>query len=85
MDDTVKMAVIDYMNLIFGAGEETTDFWNTVLLPYTSSYYGYPLDDLMRAPKYLNALFFAFTRHFGIKMVKPLTNTGNKALESAPG
>jgi len=33
MDDTLRMAVIDYMNLLFGSGEETTDFWNTVLLP----------------------------------------------------
>jgi replicative DNA helicase len=23
MDDTVKMAIVDYMNLVFGAGEET--------------------------------------------------------------
>jgi hypothetical protein len=60
MDDTLRMAVIDYMNLVFGAGEETTDFWNTVLLPYASSYFNYPVEDLMRAPKYLNALFFAF-------------------------
>lgn len=71
MDDTLRMAAVDYMNLVFGAGEETTDFWNTVLLPYASNYFTYPLDDLIRAPKYLNALFFAFTKQVGIKMVKP--------------
>ena len=71
MDDTVKMAIVDYMNLVFGSGDETNDFWNSVLLPYASQYYSYPLDDLMRATRYLNALFFSFTGHFGIKVIKP--------------
>lgn len=46
MDDQVKMAIVDYMNLVFGAGDETTDFWNTVLLPYASQYYSYSIEDL---------------------------------------
>ncbi len=62
MDDMIKMAIVDYLNLIFGAGDETNDFWNSVLMPYVYQYYNYPLDDLVRAPKYLNALFFAFTK-----------------------
>jgi hypothetical protein len=61
MDDSIKIAVVDYMNLVFGAGQETEDFWNTVLLPYASQYYNYPLDDLQRSAKHLNALFFSFT------------------------
>ena len=36
MDDTVKMAVVDYLNLVFGAGEETNDFWTGVLIPHAS-------------------------------------------------
>jgi hypothetical protein len=36
MDDQIKMAIVDYMNLLFGAGTETEDFWTTVLLPYAS-------------------------------------------------
>lgn len=70
MDEQIKMAVVDYMNLVFGAGPETEDFWLTVLLPFVSQYYGYSLDDLMRSTRYLNALFFAFTLHFGIKINK---------------
>jgi hypothetical protein len=70
MDDQIRMAVVDYMNLVFGAGQETEDFWHTVLLPYVSQYYSYSLEDLTRSPRYLNALFFAFTLHFGIKMSK---------------
>lgn len=82
MEDTIRMAVVDYMNLLFGAGDETTDFWNTVLLPYASSYFSYVLDDLQRAPKYLNALFFSFTKQVGIKMIKPLQNTGKDGGQS---
>ncbi len=78
MDDQIKMAVVDYMNLVFGAGAETEDFWTTVLLPYASQYYGYPLDDLMRSTRYLNALFFAFTAHFGIKINKVAQQTALK-------
>ena len=36
MDDVIKIGIIDYMNLVFGAGDETRDFWNNLLLPYTS-------------------------------------------------
>jgi hypothetical protein len=48
MDDLVKMAIIDYLNLVFGAGDETVDFWNSVLLPYVSQYYNYPLEELQK-------------------------------------
>ena len=72
MDDNIKMSIVDYMNLVFGVGQETDDFWNTVLLPYASYYFNYPLDDLQRATRYLNALFFAFTAHFGIKINKAI-------------
>ncbi len=70
MDDQVKMAIIDFMNLVFGDGQETEEFWNTILLPYVSQYYNYPMDDLLRAPKHLNALFFAFSSHFGLRISK---------------
>ena len=70
MKDNIRMAIIDYMNLVFGSGDETNDFWATVLLTYASQYYSDPMDDLNRASNYLNALFFAFTTHFGIKFIK---------------
>ncbi len=71
MDDKVRMAILDYMNLVFGTGDETNEFWSNVLTPYVSQYYNYPMDDLLRAPRYLNALFFAFSKGFGLKIVKP--------------
>lgn len=86
MKDNIRMAIIDYMNLVFGSGDETNDFWATVLLPYASQYYSYPMDDLNRASNYLNALFFAFTTHFGIKFIKqtkviPVVPAKNNAAE----
>ncbi len=72
MDDRVKQAIVDYLNLVFGAGQETEDFWNTILLPYASQYFSYPFDDLQRSPKFLNAIFFGFSEHFGIKIGKPV-------------
>ena len=46
MDEVTRIAIVDYMNLVFGAGDETNDFWNNVLIPYASAYYSYPIDDL---------------------------------------
>jgi hypothetical protein len=66
------MAIIDFMNLVFGEGQETDEFWGTILLPFVGQYYNYPIDDLMRAPKHLNALFFSFSTHFGFKVVKQI-------------
>ncbi len=70
MDDKIKQAIVDYLNLVFGAGSETEDFWNTILLPYASQYFSYPFDDLQRSPKFLNAIFFAFSEHIGIRIGK---------------
>ena len=70
MDDTIKIAIVDFINLVFGSGEETNDFWNNILLPYTSTYYNFSYDELQKSTKYLNALFFAFIYHYGIKIGK---------------
>jgi hypothetical protein len=48
------------MNLIFGAGEETEEFWNSVLLPLASNYYTFSLNELFAYKPNLNALYFAF-------------------------
>lgn len=36
LDDTIKMSIVDYINLVFGAGDETREFWQRVLVPYTA-------------------------------------------------
>ena len=48
MDDTIKKCIVDFINLIFGAGKETTEFWENVLLPYTASYFSFPFEELMK-------------------------------------
>ena len=48
MEDKVKQAIIDYLNLVFGAGQEPEDFWATILLPYMSRYFDYPFEDMQR-------------------------------------
>lgn len=60
--------MIDVMNLIFGAGEETQEFWVTILLYNTSQYYNFPYEELKKHKVNLNALFFALTYVFGISV-----------------
>lgn len=80
MDDVIKMGIIDYMNLMFGVGEETTDFWCNLILPYCHSYYyRFPIEDLMNHYRAnfigdsinMNSLYFAFISLFGIKILSP--------------
>jgi hypothetical protein len=39
MDQQIGQWIKDFLNLIFGASEETNDFWDKVLIPEVSSYY----------------------------------------------
>ena len=41
MESEIKISILDFMNLVFGRSEETTEFWQGVLLPYASSYFNY--------------------------------------------
>lgn len=71
MDEVIKIGIIDYLNLVFGAGNETRDYWSNLVLPYTSQYYSFPMDELLNYQTNLNALYFAFIYLFGLKIVKP--------------
>ncbi len=70
MDDTIKKCIVDFINLVFGAGKETNEFWENVLLPYTASYYSFPFEELVKQTRNLNAIFFAFITHTGIKIIR---------------
>ena len=39
MDQKISQWVKDFLNLVFGASEETNDFWDKVLIPEVCSYY----------------------------------------------
>lgn len=73
MDEQIKISIIDYMNLIFGIGQETDDFWDQILFPYASAYFNYPYEELVK-PTNLNGLYFSFIYLFGLKMTKPASN-----------
>jgi hypothetical protein len=47
MDEIIKIGIVDYMNLMFGMGDETRDFWSNLILPYASSYYTFPIEELV--------------------------------------
>ena len=73
MDDIIKEGIIDYMNLVFGKGEETEEFWNSILIPYSAYYFQFPVKDLEEhyRKEYLrNALYFSFIYLFGLEFVK---------------
>ena len=70
MDETIKKGIVDFINLIFGAGKETTEFWENILLPYTASYFSFSFEELMKQQKNLNAIFFAFINLAGIKIIR---------------
>lgn len=43
MEERVEELIIDFMNLVFGFGEETHLYWEEVLLPEVHVYYSYSL------------------------------------------
>lgn len=66
MDEFLKKGIADFINLVFGAGMETTEFWQNILITYVSQYYIFGYEELVAYNVNLNALFMAFTYHSGI-------------------
>lgn len=48
MDLNVQTWTLDFMNLVFGRGQEHDEFFNEVVLPEASVYYNYPIDDFKK-------------------------------------
>jgi len=55
---------------VFGAGDETRDFWQQVLLPYCAQYFAFPQEEIVKHSVNLNAVFFAFLTHAGLRIVR---------------
>jgi len=66
----IKCGIVDFLNLIFGKGVETSEFWANILLPYSSAYFSYPFEELIKHDPNLNALFFSFCTLFGMSFGK---------------
>jgi hypothetical protein len=85
MSRQIRAWAHDFMNLIFGHGEEKNHFWHTVLLPEVAQYYqvvipeissyyqDYPLEELQKCYSQneikYNALYFAVLDQIGLKCV----------------
>ena len=68
MEERIEELIIDFMNLIFGFGEETRQFWDEVLLPEVHVKYSYSLLDLYKFQKNLPALYYALVEHLNLRV-----------------
>ena len=59
MENCITEWLIDFMNLVFGSGEESSSFWKEVLLPEVCVKYTYDLKELEKWDKNLSALYFS--------------------------
>ena len=39
IDTQIEICLIDFLNLIFGGGEDSKNFWEEILIPETAVYY----------------------------------------------
>ena len=75
MTQRINEWIIDFMNLVFGVGEETRQFWEEVLLPEVSAHYGFSLGELYKFERNLNALYFSLCEQINLKVTeKPGAN-----------
>ena len=66
MDQKISQWVKDFLNLIFGASEETNDFWDKVLIPEMCSYYKIERSEIQHKDVIYNALYFAVMELTGL-------------------
>ena len=48
MDQELESCLVDFLNLVFGNGAETKEFWTDVLIPETAEYFDYPREEIER-------------------------------------
>ena len=68
MQDCIDDWILDFLNLIFGNGEETSSFWEEVLYAEVAAYYGYSYEELRKSEKNLNALYFNLIEQIGLRV-----------------
>jgi len=54
------------MNLVFGKGEETEEFWKVVLIPLASRKFIYLEKGFWEVEIHMNALYYAIFYHLGL-------------------
>jgi uncharacterized membrane protein len=60
--------MLDFMNLVFGRGQEHDEFFNDVVFLETSIYYDFKLELLRKHPLRLNALYYALLELIQIRV-----------------
>ena len=70
MSQRINEWIIDFMNLVFGVGEETRQFWEEVLLPEVSAHYNFSLRELYKFERNLNALYFSLCEQINLKVTE---------------
>lgn len=68
MEGSLKDGIIDYLNLVFGAGEESEIFWEEILIKKASSHFSIPVEKLDKAQVNLHALLHSVSFHCGLQL-----------------
>jgi len=66
LEKAQKEAVVDFLNLVFGVGQETDTFWNQILLPKAKEHFSSTC--LERSKVNLHALLFAVVFHCSLQL-----------------
>jgi tetratricopeptide (TPR) repeat protein len=69
LDVDLRSAIVDFLNLVFGAGEETEAFWIRIISPQAAQRFSLSPDLTPRASVNLRALLHAVCYHCGLRMV----------------
>ena len=69
LDSDLRSAIVDFLNLIFGVGDETDVFWKTIFIPQAVHRFGLNADLLDRNRVNLRALLHSISYHCGLKLV----------------
>lgn len=68
MEGSLKDGIIDYLNLVFGAGEESAIFWEEILLKKAAKHFSIPEDKLDKSQINLHALLHSVCFHCGLSI-----------------
>lgn len=68
MDASIKECVVDYLNLVFGSGEESNMFWDNILLKKSSENFKIAENNLSKSQINLHGLLHAICHHCGLQL-----------------
>jgi hypothetical protein len=69
IENALKECTIDFINLMFGAGDETDVFWESLLIPRAAQHFNIPISMLSKNEVNLHALLHAVIYHCSIQLL----------------